>query len=544
MQWYSQLMSTTQAAPHPLHLMLPHLGSDAEFAAFRQLLTSAGFGHAGICRRLEIPSIVDFKAKCDGRTAALTIESAIDVLLRLFLDGEFVSHALIEQHLSPSALPLLQSLNLIAQDPARPGEWYATVTLYPAEADLILVGDRPGTPDGSHYKPPPDVVYPGVIENTRHFLATLPQTPCEALLDIGTGSGVAALSAAHRYAHHAWGTDIAGRSVRFADFNRRLNGLPNATILEGDMYEPVRGLTFDRIVTHPPYVPAAKIGMIFADGGADGEEILQRAIEGLPRHLRPAGTFHTLVLGADCEGQNFEDRIRLWLGPKQAEFDLIMISHSLRPPSEFLARAITKGNVAVSNLKYWAESWNRRNVQFLFYGTILLRRHAAARPPVTLRVQRGATCGPRHAEWLLGWAAECEDHAFTASLMDTHPTMAPDIELRVLHRLEDGRLTPQFFAVESYAPFNSEVRCASWLVALISACDGAHSWREQFERAVREGLVNPETSAAEFGGLLAALVGQGILRLPEHPLPPDHLPLDGSGEGGHGGFGLTKPEPG
>ncbi len=524
--------------------MLPHLGTDAEFAALRELLTAAGFGHAGLSRRLEIRSIVDFRAKCDGRTSGITFESPLDIWVRLFLDGEFVSQSLIDQFLPPEALPLLQALHIVAQDPAHPNDWYATVTLYPAEADLILVGDRPGTPDGSPYRPPLDVVYPGVIENTRHFLATLPQSPCEALLDIGTGSGVAALSAARRYAHQTWGSDIAPRSVRFAEFNRRLNGLPNATVVEGNMYEPVRGLTFDRIVTHPPYVPAAKISVIFADGGADGEEILQHAIEGLPRHLRPGGTFHTLVLGADCEGQNFEDRVRLWLGPKHSEFDLVMISHSLRPPTEFLARAVGKGNVALSNLKYWAESWNRRNVQFLFYGTILLRRHAAARPPVTLRVQRGATCGPRHAEWLLEWASACEDPAFTAGLMDTHPSMAPDTEMRVLHRLEGGRLTPQFFAVESFAPFNSELRCASWVVSVIAACDGAHTWREHFDRAVREGLVNPETSAAEFGGLLAALAGQGLLRLAEHPLPPDHHDLNGSDAGGHDGFGLTNPQPG
>ena len=81
--------------------------------------------------------------------------------------------------------------------------------MYPAEGSLLLVGDRPGTPDGSPYRVPPDVVYPGAIENTRHFLATLPQKPCEAFLDIGTGSGVAALSAP-RYAEHAWGVDIAG----------------------------------------------------------------------------------------------------------------------------------------------------------------------------------------------------------------------------------------------------------------------------------------------------------------------------------------------
>ena len=49
------------------------------------------------------------------------------------------------------------------------------------------------------------------------------------------------------------------------------------------MYEPVAGLEFDRIVTHPPYVPVSKPTHVFRDGGDDGELILRRAIEGLPR---------------------------------------------------------------------------------------------------------------------------------------------------------------------------------------------------------------------------------------------------------------------
>jgi SAM-dependent methyltransferase len=536
-------MSTSQTAPHPLHLMLPHLGTDAEFSAFRELLQEANYHQDGICRRLEIPSIIDFQSKCAGRTKGIAMEGPIDVLLRLFLDGEFVSQTLIEAHLPPGALAIFDALQILARDPAHPGEVFAAINLYPAEAELILAGDRPGTPDGSLYTPPLDVVYPGVIENTRHFLATLPQTTCEALLDIGTGSGVAALSGARRYARQAWGTDIAERSVRFAEFNRRLNGISNASILTGDMYEPVRGLTFDRIVCHPPYVPAAKIGMIFADGGADGEEILQRVIEGLPRHLRPGGRFHTLVLGADCEGQTFEDRIRLWLGPKQTEFDLVMISHSLRPPTDFLVRAIAKGKVAFTNLKYWGESWARRNVQFLFYGTILLRRHNRGRAPVTMRVQRGPAFSHRHTEWLLDWATACEDPEFMAGLMGTHPTLAPDAELHVLHRLHEGRFTPQAFALESSSPYNSEVRCPAWMVNVISECNGLQTWKEHFERALREGLIDSETPAQEFAGVLAALAGQGILRLPEHPLPPPAPGRDGAEFAGAGGFAFTPPRP-
>jgi len=512
-------MASTSPAPHPLHLLLPRLGTDEEFAALWDLLETCGFNDEGICQRLEIPSIVDFQGKCEGRTKAIAIEEPLDVLIRLLLDGEFVPQTAIDSKLPAGGLAVLERLQILARVPDRPGELFATISMYPAEGTLLLAGDRPGTPDGSPYWLPPDVVYPGVMENTRHFLAGLPQSPCEALLDLGTGSGVAALAAA-RYARHVWGTDIAPRSVHFAEFNRRLNHLGNATIVAGDLYEAVRDLTFDRIVTHPPYVPAPKTELIFRDGGEDGEQILRRIVEGLPRHLRAGGRFYTLVLGADCEGEAFEERLRQWLGSAQGEFDLVMVSHSLRPPADFVGNALAKGKIKLRDLKFWTDTWARRKVQFLFYGSILIRRHASGRPPVTARVQKGAGFRPEHQDWLLDWETESKDPAAVEFLLNSRPEIAPGTELHVLHRLHKGRFSPEAFGIESKEPFATEMRCGKWLIAVISECDGARSWGEHFEKAKREGLISPETTGDEFAGVLGTLVSQGILGIRERPMPP------------------------
>jgi methylase of polypeptide subunit release factors len=505
--------------------MLPQLGSEEDFAALRATLQACGFHNEGICQRLGIPSIVDFEPKCDGRKQASEMEYPVDAIIRLVLDGEFVSELVLEHMLPSGSVPMLERLGLLARSQSRPGHFFSTVTMYPAEETLLLTGDRPGTPDGSPYKVPDDVVYPGAIENTRHFLASLPQTPCDALLDIGTGSGVATLSAASRYAKHAWGVDIAARSVRFAEFNRRMNGIENATILESDLYESVRDLTFDRIITHPPYVPAPKIKMIFSDGGETGEEILAGIVQGLPRHLRTGGRFHTLVLGADCEGEAFEDRIRKWLGPQQGEFDIVMVSHSLRSPLEFVARALAKGKVGLTELKFWTDSWTRRKVQFLFYGSVMVRRHAGGRQGFTARVLSALGYGPDHQTWLLDWETDCEDPAFRARIMDWHPSLAPDTELKVLHRLEEGRFTPAAFAVQCATPFDSEIRCKEWMVALLSECQGQLSWRHHFARAKDLGMISSDTTEDEFAGILRALAGQGILRIRERPMPADARPV-------------------
>ncbi len=510
-------MASTSVSPHPLHLLLPKIGTPVEMNALRELLDRCAFTAAGICQRLAIPEVIEFKGIRQGRTDGLEIEGPVDVFIRLLLDGEFVEQSVIEAMLPAGALPLLDSLNVAIRDSVQSDRWFSPITMYPAEGNLLLAGDRATAPDGSRYWLPPDVVYPGVIHNTREFLASLPVTPCHAMLDIGTGSGVAALTAA-RYAQQVWGTDIARRSAHFAEFNRLLNGVEHVTMLEGDMYEPVRGLTFDRIVTHPPYVPAARTKMIFRDGGDDGEQILRRVIEGLPEHLRPGGRFYTLVLGADCEGEAFEDRIRKWLGDRQGEFDLVMVSHSLRPPREFVANSLAKETVAMDDLKYWTDCWRRRNAQFLFYGSILIRRHEGGRDALTARVQKGEGFRPEHQDWLLDWTTEAACPGASGKLLGFHPSIAPDCQLRVLHRLRDGQFTPELFGLQTSGPFESELRCQSWMVALVSGCDGSRNWAEQFVKARNEGLISSEVTEEEFAGLLAVLAAQGVLRIPERPM--------------------------
>ena len=257
-------------------------------------------------------------------------------MIRLFCDCVYVREDELARVLPGEGLRALESLDLLARDPDTPGLVFATAAIL-LTAQNLTVCDRGNAPDGTKCTLPPDVVYPAIFENTREFVDRLPQTPCEAMLDIGTGTGIAAMRGAP-YAGHVWATDISARCTLFAEFNRRLAGLENMTVVEGDMYAPVEGLTFDRIVTHPPYIPARQTELIFRDGGEDGEQIIRRAVEGLPRFLRPGGKFYALLMATDREGEDFEQRIRKWLGADEGSFDVILVSDWLHTPAELLAR--------------------------------------------------------------------------------------------------------------------------------------------------------------------------------------------------------------
>jgi SAM-dependent methyltransferase len=508
-------MTNSASAPDPLNAMLPRLAADEEFAAVRRVFHSCGYDEPGVIGRLEIEEIARFKSIRQGRRTALDFQGPIDVLIRLFLDGEMVQDAVARPLLPEGAIESLLALNLIvlnlaAPAPGAPAGWLSTVLIYPGFG-LLMTSDRATDPNRANDPLPPDAVYPAVIENTREFIAALPETACEALLDIGTGSGIAALLAASRYAGHAWGADIAPRAVHFAEFNRRLNGIANASFVAGDMYAPVEGMTFDRIVAHPPYVPAAKTRLIYRDGGEDGEQILRRAVEGLPRFLRPGGSFRAMAMAADCEGETFEERIRKWLGASESEFDLVLVSHWLREPAQFIANTRAHGDVPAEEVRYLEELWKRRKVQFLFHGRILLRRFAEARPAITARVQKGSGMTREHVDWLLDWEARASNRGSLEWLMGLRPSIAPQCRLVVQHSVHEGRFAARDFALSCPGPFDSDCRVEPWLAALISGCDGHKTVRDHFVEAKRTGQVPANYGAEDFAAIVVAMVSAGIL---------------------------------
>ena len=139
------------------------------------------------------------------------------------------------------------------------------------------------------------------------------------MLELCAGTGVAALRAARRGAAEAWATDIAPRCVEFARFNARLNDLADRVrVVESDAWSALGGETFDLVVAHPPYVPALSHRFDFRDGGADGEQVARRIVEGLgaaPASGRPVRDARRR--SAIARGAPIAARVREWLGARR-----------------------------------------------------------------------------------------------------------------------------------------------------------------------------------------------------------------------------------
>jgi hypothetical protein len=259
--------------------------------------------------------------------------------------------------------------------------------------------------------------------------------------------------------------------------------------------------------------------MVFRDGGADGEQILRGIVEGLPRFLRPGGRFFAMVTAADCEGEAFEDRLRRWLGPAQAEFDVALASYTLTAPADVAATALLKRTTPVEEILYRQDLWKQRQVQFLFYGAVTLRRHSAPRPAFTTRVQTGEGFTPAHIDWLLEWGAEAHDPQRRQAILDLRPALSPHAELAVFHRVRDGRFVPEALSLRAKGPFDAECVIQPWLAQVVSGCNGETTWRQHFERARRAGAFEEGAAPEEFVAVLEPLVSNGLLWLPERPFP-------------------------
>lgn len=131
------------------------------------------------------------------------------------------------------------------------------------------------------------------------MLDGLPQgaTVCE----LGVGSGAISLAlASERPDLTVVGTELSPDALKWAKLNLEKLALPNVTFLQGDLFAPVAGHTFDLVAANLPYIPAGDrdklppnvrgyepAEALFA--GADGLDVIARALEQSPAFLNPGG---------------------------------------------------------------------------------------------------------------------------------------------------------------------------------------------------------------------------------------------------------------
>lgn len=180
---------------------------------------------------------------------------------------------------------------------------------------------------------------------TSTYLATLLGRPGtierhSSVMDLGTGTGIAAIAAARAGAGRVVATDVNPAAVRSCEYNVAAHGLSNKVKARlGDMFQPVEGDRFDVIISNPPYLRGhySNIAEQAYMGGAN-LEWFDRFLLGAHHHLTPTGKV-LMVLGDAAEINAILSRFREagWEANIVGRRDLlveVLYIYELRPPTE------------------------------------------------------------------------------------------------------------------------------------------------------------------------------------------------------------------
>jgi release factor glutamine methyltransferase len=124
------------------------------------------------------------------------------------------------------------------------------------------------------------------------------------ILDLGTGSGVLAISVAKELTQaQIWATDLSGGALSIARRNAEKHGVSDRIkFMYGDLWEPITNLnfTFDMIISNPPYVASEEYDdlapevrdyepRLALDGHKGGMYFIEKILKGGPDYLSPGG---------------------------------------------------------------------------------------------------------------------------------------------------------------------------------------------------------------------------------------------------------------
>ncbi|MBX9473011.1 DUF7059 domain-containing protein [Microcella sp.] len=326
-------------------------------------------------------------------------------LARLFVLGEATTDAQLDAALPTLGAAGARQLGLVGADgrallDLRP---YSSIDGSGA-VDWVIASDLGELALGTAL--PPDHVL-GVGGASLTLAALIPTEPVDSVLDLGTGCGIQSLHAA-RHARRVVATDLSARALDRARLTLALNGI-SATdesgragtaaveLRQGDLFAPVAGERFDRIVTNPPFVITPRRDGVplyeYRDGGRVGDAIVEQVVRGAADHLTPGGTAH-LLGNWEYRDQLAGDgltRVRRWID--EAGLDGWVVERERQSPAEYAATWIRDGGTRVGTPEYerlageWLDDFAARGVTAIGFGYVLLRRPVAPGLPRLLRAE-------------------------------------------------------------------------------------------------------------------------------------------------------------
>lgn len=332
-------------------------------------------------------------------------DSPLASAVRLFQLGQTETGAAIVAAFQTVKVDGLVKLGLIE---AWASGYRAKVALTPhasdANGEVWVVHDL-----GAHQRP--GVLRTDHVLGIGHASRTLAQitirTEVEHALDLGTGCGIQLF---HLLAHaqRVTATDLSARALAFTRFNLLLNHRVleldpknlegRVTLLQGSLFEPVAGQSFDLIASNPPFVitPRNKSEreqdrFTYRDGGMAGDNLVSTLIKQAPEFLNPGAAMQMLSNWEihrldDDTNDSWDRRLSEWFAP---ELDVWVIEREQTTPSVYAETWLRDASQTEDSSSYAAaynaylDDFESRRVGGIGFGMVYFRRPRTGE--VTLR---------------------------------------------------------------------------------------------------------------------------------------------------------------
>ena len=137
----------------------------------------------------------------------------------------------------------------------------------------------------------PDTFWPFAdsLPLVRHFRVE----PGDAVLDVGTGSGVIGIFACYRGAARVVGVDINPAAVRSATHNVEMHGFAGTMeVRRSDLFEALGDERFDVVAANLPFRDKPAPDVVAMSQWDTDFRTNTRFFEGVGRHLRPGGRIY------------------------------------------------------------------------------------------------------------------------------------------------------------------------------------------------------------------------------------------------------------
>ncbi|QGJ71951.1 Hypothetical protein PBC10988_36640 [Planctomycetales bacterium 10988] len=506
-----------------------------DLVKLRDVLDSHNFNVEGIERTYQIPLPVLLSEPFYQVLWRTREETSLDLLVRLFLEGERISLAKFETIVEATGLEPWVECGLVRVDGSSVS---AVVELFPFRGLWMTFDFKP------HYTQPLSNYYVmGVASSTKTLSEITIRQPYEKVLDLGCGSGLQALLCSN-HSEFAIGIDQNPRAINLAKFNAALNGITNVEFRQGDLFQPVEGEKFDLIVSNPPYVVSPPSDWIFRDGNRkdserEGDAFCQMVVKEGAKYLNEGGYLEMLANWVHPREENWKVRLRGWFDDTECDAWVMQAGEQSSPN---YANLWIKDTTSEANRKatfdQWMEYYESLKVDRISAGCIVMRKRSRAdnyfcleKMPDKWAKNAGNTI--QRAFLFLDMLAKTSDE----ELLDTAFCRSPNIRLTQYLEPQENSWGLVQNQIRVMDPLPSRADMDSVAMALLTQCNGDLPVRTILE-GICEGLKAEWEEVLPAGlAMTKGFLQRGLIWPPEHQEAPSEI-----AEKGFGASGSEEPD--